>query len=133
MSTAYFIVLDKADPGFDPSVNGKSLAQDAQRLARIAKRLGIRELDEYVSYSPEEARAMVEELGGEPADVDFPEVKWFTAQDGLAWVAQLSEHVKRHRAAVKNADGVLSDLQEYAEVLEKAKKAGVRWRLQVDF
>ena len=116
MSTAYFIVLDKADPGFDPAVNGKSLAQDAKRIARIAKTLGIRELDEYVSYSPEEARAMMEDLGGNPDDVDFPEVKWFSAKEGLAWVAKLSAHVKSNR-----------------EVLEKAKKAGVRWRLQVDF
>jgi hypothetical protein len=132
VSVAYFIVLDKEKPGFDPSVNGKSLAQDAKRIARIAKELGIPELDEYVSYSPEEARGMIEDLGGDPNDVEFPEVKWFSAEDGLAWVAKLTEHVKSHRAAVKNAKGVLSDLEEYAEVLEKAKKAGARWRLQVD-
>jgi hypothetical protein len=76
---------------------------------------------------------MIEDMGGDPNDVDFPEVNWFSAKDGLAWVAKLTEHVKSNRTAVKNADGVLSDLEEYAEVLEKAKEAGVRWRLQIDF
>lgn len=51
MSAAFFIVLDREDPGFDTMVNGKFLAQDAKRLEKIAKLLGLRSLEEYVSYA----------------------------------------------------------------------------------
>jgi hypothetical protein len=52
MSAAFFIVLDKENPGFDTMVNGKFLAQDAKQLEKVAKSLGIRPLEDYVSYSP---------------------------------------------------------------------------------
>jgi hypothetical protein len=68
MGAAYFIVLDQKDPGFDTMVNGKSLSKEAKRLERIAKSLGVRALDDYVSYSPEEARAIMEDLGSDPAE-----------------------------------------------------------------
>ena len=135
MSTAFFIVLDKKDPGFDTMVNGKFLVQDARGLKKIAKALGLPELEDYVSYSPEETLAMMEDLGGEPSELDgeLPEQKWYDPQEGLDWVHQVSEHVRANPSSVKNAKGVLADLEQYREVLEQAKGARARWNLQVDF
>jgi hypothetical protein len=135
MSAAYFIVLDKESPGFDPAVNGKFLARDARRLAKVVKVLGIRGPDDYVSYSPEEARAMMEDLGTEPDQIpaDLPEQQWFDPREGLEWVAKLTAHIEANPSAVKNAKGVLSDLAEYKDVFEQARKIGARWNLQVDF
>jgi hypothetical protein len=136
MSAAYFIVLDNSDPGFDTMVNGKFLSKNAKQLEKIAKSLGIRTLDDFVSCSPDEARAMMEDLGSDPAEIanmELPEQKWFDPQEGLELVGKLAAHVQTNPTAVKNSKGVLADLGEYQVVLEKAKAIGARWNLQVDF
>jgi hypothetical protein len=136
MSAAYFIVLDNSHPGFDTTVNGKFLSKNAKQLEKIAKKLGIRTLDDFVSYSPDEARAMMEDLGIDPEEIakmELPEQKWFDPQEGLDLVGKLAAHVQAYQTAVKNAKGVLADLNEYQQVLEKAKAIGAWWNLQVDF
>jgi hypothetical protein len=136
MSAAFFIVLDRKDPGFDPMVNGKFLSQDAKRLEKIAKSLGIRPLEEYVSYSPEEAREMMEDMGTDLDEIEGMELgeqKWYDPREGLDWVSKVSAHVQANPSSVKNPKGVLTDLEEYRTVFEKAEKAGARWNLQVDF
>ena len=52
MSAAFFIVLDRENPGFDLIVNGKFLAQDAKHLKKVAESLGIWSLEEFVSCLP---------------------------------------------------------------------------------
>src|SRR5262245_39673756 len=99
MGAAYFIVLDRENHGFDTMVNGKDLAREAKRLDKIAKALGLPSLDEYVSYSPEEARAMMENLGVEPSEaagMELPEAKWYDPQEGLDWVGKVSAHIRAH-------------------------------------
>jgi len=135
MSTAYFIVLDRKVRGFDPSVNGKALAHESKRLDKVAKELGLRALDDFVSYSPEEFREMMEGLGAdedEVAGMTVPEQQWFAPKEGLAWVAKVTANVRANPAAVKDAKAVLADLDQFREVLEQAKAARVRWNLQID-
>jgi hypothetical protein len=135
MSTAFFIVIDNDDPGFDTLANGKFLARDARRLEKVAQSLGLRTLDEFVSYSPDEAREMMQDFGTDPqviAGMEFPEQQWFDAQESLDFVAKLTAHIQANPSAVKNAKGVLADLAEFKGVLEKARSIGARWNLQVD-
>ncbi len=136
MSAAFFIVLDQEAPGFDTVVNGKFLSQDAKRLEKIAKSLAICSLEEYVSYSPEQARAMMEDIGTDPDEIEgikWPEQKWYDPQEGLDWVSKVSAHLRANPSLVKNPEGVLADLEEYQSVLEQAKAVGARWNLQVDY
>ena len=136
MSAAFFIVLDKKVPGFDAFVNGKFLSQDSSRIDKIAKAFGIPKLDDYVSYAPDEARAMMEDLGMDPEEIEnvpVAEQKWFDPQEGLDWVAKVAAHIQANPSAVKNAKDVLADLKEYQVVFKKAKSIGARWNLQVDF
>ena len=136
MSAAFFIVLDREDPGFDTMVNGKFLSQDAGRLRKIARSLKIPAIEDFVSYSPEEARAMMEDLGSDPSEIEgaeLPEDKWYAAQEGLDWVSKMREHIRATPSSVRNSKGVLADLEEYREVFEQAKAIGARWKLQVDF
>src|SRR5207302_1297166 len=99
---AFFIVLDNKEPDFDSSVNGAFLSRDADRLERIAKSLGIRQLEEYVSYAPDEASAMMEDLGADPEGVELPEEQWFDAQEGLDLVAKLTDYIHANPKSVKN-------------------------------
>ena len=49
MSVAYYIVLDR-EAGFDPFINGKSLAKETRRLNKVARMLDLRPIDDYASY-----------------------------------------------------------------------------------
>lgn len=150
MGAAFFIVLNQEAPGFDTMVNGKCLSQDAKRLEKIAKSLGVRPLEEYVSYSPEEVKDMMREMmladmGIDPDEIEemelpdeikameLPDLKWYDPQEGLDWVSKVSEHVRTDSSSVRNPSGVLADLEEYRVVLEQAKQIGALWNLQVDF
>lgn len=132
---AFFIVVDKKDSGFDTMVNGKFLSKEAESLRKISKALGIKELEDFVSYSPDEARELMEDIGLEEEDikgVSVPNLKWHEPQEGLDWVKAVAKHIKANPKAVKNAKGVFEDLKEYEVVLAKAKAVGVKWNLQVD-
>jgi hypothetical protein len=133
VGVAYFIILDNPQPGFDPFMDGKALARDSRRLARVARALGLRTLDDYASCSPADARALMEDLGGEPGDIDLPSEQWYGPDEGLAWAAAVMEHLAANPAAVKDVAAVLDDLRALVDVLAKAKAAGARWHLQIDF
>ena len=117
MGAALYIVLERQIEGFNPFVNGKELSQEEEELAANARDLGVTPLMDFYSTSEEEA----EEFGFEAA----PEA-WFTAEQGLATVNALLAHVQDKSA-------VVSDLQEFARVLEEARRHQVRWHLGVDY
>lgn len=132
MGAAYFIVLDKPDPGFDPFVNGKAIGREARRLSLLAKSGGIKPVDDYVSIDGSEAAAFAEEEGVE-ADIGIADARWFDAEEGLRWVASLRGLLNANPKGVKDAAAVLEDLQAYEDVFLKAKGIGARWHLSVDF
>lgn len=65
MGVAYFIAVEDRPPNFDTSVDGKRLAQAAERLGRIAEALGVAPLESFFSASPEDLAALLDD---EPAD-----------------------------------------------------------------
>jgi hypothetical protein len=135
MGAAYFIVLDNPKPKFDPFVNGKSLSQEAKKLAKICDTLGIKQLDDFISYSPEEARGMMEDMGVDEETIEateLPDQQWFKPDEGLEVVAKLVAHIEANPKSVKDAKAILAELAEYTDVLTKAKKAKMKFCLQVD-
>ena len=136
MGGAFFIVLDREDPGFDTMVNGKFLSQNATQLEKIARSLGVPPLEEYVSYSPEQARGMMEDLGTDPLEIEgmeLPEQKWYEPHEGLDWVSKVSAQVRADPSSVRNSEGVLADLDEYRTVFDRARSIKARWNLRIDF
>ncbi|MES2946777.1 MAG: hypothetical protein V4772_28260, partial [Pseudomonadota bacterium] len=113
MSVAFYIVLDQEDTDFDTFVNGKALAKDAKKLDAICKKQGLPKFDDFVAMSAEDLSDMLGE------DVQLPEgegEKWFTADEGISFVQSLIAHIQANPKDVKNAENVLEDLAEYAEV-----------------
>lgn len=133
MSGAYYIVLDVPDPGFDTYVNGKFLAHHSSALNKICQKIGLRKFDDYVSQALEDARIMIEEHGGDPDSIDIPDEKWFSVEEGIEFVTRLSSHIEAHSDSIKDAEKILSDLQEYSQVLEQCKRIQAKWHLDVDF
>lgn len=129
MSVAYYIVLDNDAPGFETFVNGKFLAQDTQKLDTICAQLGIKKFDDFLTMSAEDIADFVGE------DVELPEGEgepWFSAEEGLAFIAALTIHLSANPQAVNNAEGVLEDLAAYTAVLAQAKDVGAKWHLHMD-
>ena len=129
MSVAYYIVLDHEEPGFDAFVNGKFLARDAEKLDAICEELGIPKIDDFVVMSEDELADLLDE------DIELPEgesEQWFTADEGIAFVTALTEHIKGNPGTLSNPQGVLEDLAEYADVFEKAKGIDAKWRFNLD-
>ncbi len=129
MSVAYYIVLDRDDPGFDTFVNGKFLAHE-DGLDALCKQLGLKTCEDFLSMSEDEFSDMLDE------DIELPAgegEQWFTPEEGLAWVAALAAHIAANPASVAKPRGCLEDLAEYAEVLEKARAIQARWHLGLDF
>ena len=134
MGASYFIVLDNDQPGFDPFVNGKSIARDAKGLTKVCKQLSIRSPEEYISISSDDFESMADGLDVDITDdVGSPAGKWFTPDEGLAWIIKLRSHIQANPNVMKNPSGVLSDLNEYEQVFTKARQVGAKWHFSIDF
>ena len=62
MSVAFYIVLDDPEPGFDPFVNGKSLAQHAPAVEQLAEAAAVRSPYDFCGGIPEEFAEFADEL-----------------------------------------------------------------------
>lgn len=129
MSVAYYIVLDNTEPGFDTFVNGKSIANETVKIDAICEKLGIQKLDDFISMSEDDISDMLGE------DIDLPESageQWFSADEGIAFVTAVISHIRSNPKDVMNAEDVLGDFEEYAEIFKKTKEIGAKWHLYLD-
>lgn len=130
MGVGFFIVLDQ--PDVDAFVNGKAMAREARRLGRSLKSKGIKSPEEFVSISSDERAEFADAMDagvGATAEAEG----WFRADEGLAWVAAVRNHLQANQGAAKDVDAVIADLDEYEQVFTRAKAAGARWRLSIDY
>jgi hypothetical protein len=66
-------------------------------------------------------------------DVAPHQEDWFTAEEGLATVRPLITYLRANPGAFRGTEAALSDLEDFAYVLEEADKRKVRWHLCVDY
>jgi hypothetical protein len=135
VGAALYIALESRDPAVDNAVDGKALSRAEGELAQIARSVGVRPLMEFFSMSPEDYEADIapfNPLGGGTEAPPHEEV-WFTAAEGLRTVRALIAHLEAHPRGFQGADAALSDLQDFAYVLEQADQRGIRWHLCVDY
>lgn len=121
MSTAYFIVLDKDEPGFDAFVDGKIMTRHLQQVNAVAKNLGLKQFEDYAFQD-------LSEFGG-------PEMEpvWFSADEGVSWASAILESIREDPSAVSESDAVSEDLEDYIRVFREAAARGIRWHLELDF
>jgi hypothetical protein len=130
MSVAWYIVLEREIPGFDPFVDGKALARAGDELERLAKNAGVSPLMKFFSASPNELAAFAEDHGLDLKGTSAESAEqWFSPEEGLRSVQALLEAVEKRPKDAR----VVSTLKEFQSVLETAQKHSVRWHLAVDF
>ena len=127
MSVAWYVVLERDISGFDHTLNGKAVANVADLLDSVAKEKGLPTLMSFFSISSDE-------LAGFPSDHGVslkqpPPEKWFSADEGLKTINGLLDYAENQKLDAR----VVTDLQEFKNVLETAKRNSVAWHLAVDF
>ena len=130
-----YIVVEGEDPGYDIFVNGRSLARHEDALEKLALRLGVRPLIEFFSADENSMSLLIEEGAGNPEIMRrLPPPQWYSAGDGLATVrALLGALVEEPQLLGTEGERVLSELAEYAVVLEKTQARDMRWHLAVSW
>lgn len=121
MSTAYFIVLDNEDPGFDSFVDGKMLTKHLDQVNTVATELGLKTFEDYAFQD-------LSEFGGPDM-----EPQWFDAHEGKQWASALLAHLQKHPELVSESIAVCEDLEDYIRVFNEAGARGCRWHLELDF
>ena len=121
MSTAYFVVLNSDDPGFDSFVDGKMLTHRLEAVNAVASQLGLKAFEDYAFQD-------LSEYGGPDLDV-----QWFDADEGMNWAGSLRRHLLDNPGAIADADAVVQDLDDYFRVFEEAGKRALKWHLELDF
>jgi hypothetical protein len=135
MAASMYIVVEGEDPGFDIFVNGRSLARHEDALEKLALRLGVRPLIEFFSADENSMSLLIEEGAGNPEIMRrLPPPQWYTAADGLATVRALLDALAEEPQLLgSDGERVLSELREYAVVLEKTQAREMRWHLAVSW
>jgi len=121
MSTAYFIVLDSEEPGFDPFVDAKMLTKRLRAVNKVARGLGLKQFEDYAFQD-------LSDFGGPEM-----ETEWFDAAEGRSWASRILQHIRENPMSVKDVDAVAADLADYVRVFEEADKRGLKWHLELDF
>jgi len=135
MAASMYIVVEGVDPGFDIFVNGRSLARHEDALEKLALSLGVRPLIEFFSADENSMALLIEEGAGDQELLRrLPPPQWYAPADGLKTVEALLQALRDDPQQLgTEGKQVLSELKEYAEVLEKAGDRDLRWHLAVSW
>jgi hypothetical protein len=135
MAASMYIVVEGEDPGFHTFVNGRSLARHEDALERLALRLGVRPLIEFFSADENSMSLLIEEgAGNQELLRRLPPPQWYAPQDGLSTVRALLLALGDDPQQLgTEGEQVLSELLEYAQVLEKTMNREMRWHLAVSW
>jgi hypothetical protein len=135
MAASMYIVVEGEDPGYDIFVNGRALARYEDALERVALKLGVKPLIEFFSADENSMSLLIEEGAGNPELIRrLPPPQWYSPADGLTTVRALISALEDNPQQLgTEGPQVLSELQEYARVLEKANDAGHRWHIAVSW
>lgn len=130
-----YIVVEGEDPGFDIFVNGRSLARHEDAVEKLALKLGVRPLIEFFSADENSMALLIEEGAGDQELLHrLPPPQWYSPEDGLRTVRVLLEAlVEDPQQLGTEGKQVISELREYAEVLEKTSERKLRWHLAVSW
>ena len=66
MGAAYYIVVNSGAPPFDAFVNGKFIADETSQINKLLKGFSEKCIDDYLSYSKDTIKEMMEEAGFGP-------------------------------------------------------------------
>lgn len=126
-----YIALEREIPKFDHHVNGHTLSRYEREMAQVAAECGVKGLMEFFGMSTDDVAGLVEDAGGELSETEITTDRWFPAADGLATVRALLDYLQEHPKTAGAGD-LAKELETWQDVLSRAAREGVRWRLEVE-
>jgi hypothetical protein len=135
MAASMYIVVEGEDPGYNIYVNGRTLARYESAVESLAISLGVKPLLEFFSADQNSMALLIEEGGGNPGLLQqLPPPQWYQPAEGLRTVEALIGALDDdpHQLGTEGPE-VLTELREYAMVLQKTTERGLRWHLAVSW
>jgi hypothetical protein len=135
MSASMYIVVEGEDPGYDIFVNGHALARNEDALEKLAMRLGVKPLLEFFSADQNSMALLLEEGAGDPEWAKtLPPPQWFSPGDGLITIQALLDALRESPTTLgSETSPIISELEEYENVLRKTSQRSLRWQLAVSW
>lgn len=130
--TIYPVINIDAD-WTESKTDGKILAKAMHHLEKVAKMKKVKTL--YQFFSMDREQFICDVLGGDADDPEsFEESKvrgetWFEPQEGLETINGLIDYLYGKPNEIENPLGVIDDLMEFRNILEKARDKGLKWYL----
>jgi len=126
---AFYLMLQEKIPGVDATgLEGRALSKHSKKLEAMAKRAGVTSLMNLFSSSEEEMAGFLEDHGTE---VNLPEEKWFTADEGLKTITALLGALADAPSSENSA--LTTELAQFQQVLQAARSRNIRWHLGIDY
>lgn len=132
MSLALFIVLERKLDSFDEFVNGKAIGhENMNTVDSFCKKLEVKSLNDFLSI---DEGSFVGLLDQEELPDNIPAPQWFNAAEGLETIQAMliALEQKPEASPFNNTQGVIEDLQEYANVLKHIEADRIGWHFQFD-
>ena len=134
MAASLYIVVEGDDPGFDIYVRGHAIARQEDALERLAKKLGVPPLLAFFSADANSMATLLDGGAGNPEWAKtLPPPQWFSPNEGLETVSALVSYLRENPTAISEAARVREELEEYEDVLQKARARELRWQLAVSW
>ncbi len=123
MGVAIYPRIQGVSESWAYEISGKALAAEHERLHKMIKNQGLKDLLEYFVPSQEDA----EEFG---ASV---EENWYEPNEGIAIIDAMTAVADTHPAGIGRSEELKTDLQAFRLILERAKAEGKMWNLAMDY
>ena len=133
--SSYYVVLQEELDDVDSYIQLKSVAKAAERLAVIAKEIGVTAPSAFVAGAEqnEDFADIAENAGWAGADYQGGGADgWFDADEGLDCARALLGYIESAPESVKRPRAISEELRAFEAVLESALQAGIRFRLEID-
>jgi len=134
MSAAIYISTETSHSAEEIAVSGKYFILHMDNICSIGEDNGLKRLDEYISYSLEDALDFINEsiAPGEQVENNYQE-EWFDPKEGLALINKYIDLVGNyHSLSEASKKKCLEDLGSYQAVLESLAKENIRWHFSYD-
>ena len=131
MALAIVVTLEKDLPdaasAYENAKSGKALSREIDRLNLAARTRKVTAIESFLSENVEKLREQLRADGFDPDKMRLPAEQWFAANDGLATVRALHEHVSANLNDFKQPNPILKDLKAVEALLTAAQQAGARF------
>jgi len=134
MSAAIYISSKTSCSAEEIAVSDKYFILHMDNVSSFGEDNGLKRLDEYISYSLEDALDFIDEPSApvEQIENNYQE-EWYDPKEGLALINKYIDLVENcHSLSETSKKKCLEDLGSYQAVLESLAKENIRWHFSYD-